>query len=39
MKLMCLDIREMLPSLLDLGAPYLRSPLMQNPCPESWHLI
>ena len=31
MKLTCRAIREMLPSLLERGAPYLRSPLMMAP--------
>ena len=39
MKLMCLAVREMLPSLLERGAPYFRSPLITAPWAASWHLI
>ena len=31
--------REMLPSGLERGAPYLRSPLMGHPMCASWHRI
>lgn len=35
----CLAINDMPPSLLERGAPYLRSPLMQQPMPASWQRI
>ena len=38
-KRMFLAIRLMLPSGFERGAPYLRSPLMGHPMPESWQRI